>query len=66
MSVSVDVWHQLSQRVHDWARKNDPEDLNYGTPYSYWREALDAGFITKDEFEMGRAKYAGLWMYRGD
>jgi hypothetical protein len=62
---SID-WQQLQRRVWDWAREHCPDDLNYGTAYSYWRNAREAGFVTKAEYDYAEARYGNLWHYRGD
>lgn len=62
----TDLMNELSRKVIYWARDNAPDDLHYGTPYSYCRKAFNIGFISEDEFDALEKYYGNLWHYRGD
>jgi hypothetical protein len=56
----------VKAEVAKWARENCPDDLNYGAPYSWWRNALEAGQVTQHDYDLARDWYGELWNYRGD
>lgn len=61
--------HDFTLMRHDvehWARTNAQEDWRYGSPQSYWRGALSAGIITREQYEYAAAHYGNMWNYRGD
>lgn len=52
---------------------SDPElaqrlgsDNLYGSPASFWRDALEAGLVTKTERDQAFALCRTVWNYRGD
>jgi len=56
----------IISRVNLWARNTVPNEYNHSSRMVYFRQALTAGIITKDEFEDARLYYGNLWDYVGD
>jgi hypothetical protein len=57
---------RIELMVQEWARENAPDDLHYGTPYSYYVKAKEAGLFTQDDFEQLARWYGERWHHRGD
>ena len=56
----------IGKAVRAWARENCPDDLDYGSPYSYYANAKHEGIVTEDEMQFMARYYGELWHYRGD
>lgn len=59
-------WADLYERVLVWARENRPDDVNYGSPQSYWSAAYFENVITTEEYEYARDIFKDMFYYRGD
>lgn len=59
-------WRKVERKVIDWANENRPDDVWYGTRFSYWTAAKASGVCSEAEYEHARAVYGNLWHYRGD
>lgn len=57
---------ELNRAVQDWASKQAPYSYRYGSPASYYGDALAEGMISQDEYESARIKYGEGWNYAGD
>lgn len=56
----------IIDRVSDWARKHVPTEWTYNSRMTYWRSALHAGIVTREEYDAARTYYGSLWDYVGD
>jgi hypothetical protein len=53
-------------RVNTWAKHNVPNDYYNSSRRVYFRSALTAGIITRDEYDVAEKYYGNLWTYVGD
>lgn len=52
--------------VEQWARTHCIDAMIYGAPSTYWRQALYAGIITKEQYHYAASHYGDMWDYTGD
>jgi hypothetical protein len=49
-----------------WARINRESDYNYGSPSRWYRDACEAGIISRSELDRAREHYGDRFCYTGD
>lgn len=62
----VNQVQRLVRRVNDWAREHASIDFTYGSRQSYWANAVNAGVVTRAQYDMAKIYFGNLWTYRGD
>lgn len=64
--MTRDEFDVLDIRVRDWTRANYPDTYYYSAAASWYRHAVDAGIITKQQETDARLIYGDSFDYTGD
>lgn len=57
---------QVIATVNEWAREHDTDSYNYSSRMTFFRNAMNAGVISKDQYNESEKYYGRLWDYVGD
>lgn len=59
-------FRDITWTVNQWARENVPHEWMYNSRMTYFGSALRAGIITKEDYDLCKAKFGDIWNYVGD